>query len=157
MSKVPGFHILNDKSIGAIVDKMGIEKYGGSDLSTVICKEGDTADRLFIIMEGKVEIIVNDSVVRQMGELDFFGESSLIIENHERGATVNALTKTCDGINSKVTMLTLRRESFQSLLKDGIITSDVESILKDRHIKWQQEDESRLQNNNGGETGHVSK
>ena len=70
---------------------------------------GEQADRLYVIMKGRVEIIINvDGVgakkVREMGELEFFGENGLFEEGSSRGATVQSA-----GAVGKCTLLTLTR------------------------------------------------
>ena len=99
---------------------MSMEKFNAND---VVCKEGDPADRLYVIMEGSVEIVVQGNTVRTMKENDFFGESGLILEDgNERGATVNALTA---GSGSKVTTLTLTRASFRQLVAKKVVRRSV--------------------------------
>ena len=140
MQKVPGFGVLGDASMSKIIDKMNMEKFGGNNehLTKIVCRAGDVADRLYVIMSGTVEIIVNGTKVRDMIENDFFGEGSLITGEHERGATVNAVAG--DGI---VTTLTLSKESFNQLVSENIITQTVVTTLKERHLKWKKEDENR--------------
>ena len=115
--------------------------------SNVVCKKGDEADRLFVIMSGTVEIVVNEVKVRDMIENDFFGEGSLITGDHERGATVNAVIDAKEGV---VTTLTLSKEDFNVLVKNKVITAEVVEILTQRHQKWQREDEKRGDGSSSG-------
>ena len=89
-------------------------------------------------------VVCPGNVVRVMNKNDFFGEGCLIMEDQERGATVNALTR-----GGLVTMLTLTRESFRELTKSKVITAKVVATLKARQLKWQSEDEARKNNASG--------
>ena len=62
-----------------------------------IVKQGDAATAFFIIMHGRVEVIVasgkTSKKVKELGREGFFGEMALI-DGAKRGATVRALTDT---------------------------------------------------------------
>jgi CRP-like cAMP-binding protein len=54
--------------------------------------EGGYAYDLFVIVEGRAEVIVGGDVVAELGPGDFFGEAG-VIEKSERNATVIAKTR----------------------------------------------------------------
>ena len=56
-----------------------------------IVREGDIADRFYVIAEGEVEVTHGDVVIRRETEGDFFGEIGLL-RNVPRTATVTAVT-----------------------------------------------------------------
>ena len=54
--------------------------------------EGGYAYDLFVILEGKAQVVVGGEVVAELGPDDFFGEAG-VIEKQERNATVVAKTR----------------------------------------------------------------
>eukprot|EP00943_MAST-04B_sp_MAST-4B-sp1_P006712 g6712.t1 len=59
-----------------------------------ICKKGDLANEIFIIGDGKVDIIVDGKPVNTLSQSQFFGESAIKSTNEQgkRNATVTATT-----------------------------------------------------------------
>jgi CRP/FNR family transcriptional regulator, cyclic AMP receptor protein len=57
----------------------------------VIFNEGDTAQDLFVVQSGKVEIRLGNRVIETVGANDIFGEMALI-DHAPRSATVVAVT-----------------------------------------------------------------
>jgi CRP-like cAMP-binding protein len=58
---------------------------------TVICREGDPGDTMYIVQDGEVEIQVGGRVVEVVGPEGFFGEMALI-DQAPRSAAVVART-----------------------------------------------------------------
>ena len=56
------------------------------EAGTVIFKRGDPSDFMYAVLEGEVEIIVEDKVVATVGSGSLFGEMALI-DNGPRSAT----------------------------------------------------------------------
>lgn len=54
-----------------------------------IFAENDPGDRMYVVMEGKVDIVVGDTVVETVGLHGIFGELALI-DNAPRSATARA-------------------------------------------------------------------
>jgi hypothetical protein len=61
--------------------------------NTVVVREGDYDDCLYLIVDGEVEITKRGKELVQMGPRDFFGEIA-IFEGVQRSATASTLTKT---------------------------------------------------------------
>jgi CRP-like cAMP-binding protein len=79
---------------------------------TTVCRQGEAGDSLYLIEEGTVEVVVQDSlgdqsVLEQMGPGQHFGEMALLDEG-PRSATVSAV--------SDVKLLRLTRSGFQELV-----------------------------------------
>jgi CRP/FNR family cyclic AMP-dependent transcriptional regulator len=79
---------------------------------TTVCRQGEVGDALYLIQEGTVEVVVQDSlgdqsVLEQMGPGQHFGEMALLDEG-PRSATVSTV--------SDVELLRLSRDDFQQLV-----------------------------------------
>ena len=79
----------------------------------IIVKQGTTGDCLYVIQEGKVEVVLNekDSEIKlaELGEGEFFGEMGLF-EKDVRSCTVRALG------DSKV--MTIDKRNFYKTIRD---------------------------------------
>jgi CRP/FNR family cyclic AMP-dependent transcriptional regulator len=58
---------------------------------TVIFREGDPGDRMYGVIEGEVELSVNDRVIATLGREAVFGEMA-IVDSSPRMATATAVT-----------------------------------------------------------------
>jgi CRP-like cAMP-binding protein len=76
----------------------------------VIFREGEKGDRMFALMEGEVELFIDDKVVETIDDHDVFGEGALVQLNHTRFTT--AIAKTDSQIAE------LNREKFLFLLQE---------------------------------------
>src|SRR4029078_5773426 len=90
-----------------------LKRFEGHDLepSTVIIREGDAGQGLFVILLGEVEVLRRDpagtdKVVAKLGAGEVFGEMSLLGDKPTT-ATVRTLSRT--------TIMFLGREYFQRL------------------------------------------
>lgn len=81
------------------------------DLATgkVLCKEGQTAQEFFVIIEGEVEVTRRGKRLATRGDGEFFGEVALV-EDIPRTATVTAKTP--------LRFFVLTRRSFLRLLDE---------------------------------------
>jgi CRP-like cAMP-binding protein len=73
----------------------------------VLCKEGDTGQEFFVILDGKTEISSKGKSVAARGSGDFVGEIALL-EDTKRTATVTAKTP--------LHVLVLTRQDFRRLV-----------------------------------------
>ena len=58
---------------------------------TVIFRQGDPGDEMYVVQEGQVEIRLGDEVVETLGPGEIFGELALI-DDQPRSATAVAVT-----------------------------------------------------------------
>ncbi len=77
----------------------------------IIFRRGDTADCLYVINAGEVEVIQggegeNETILARLGEGEYFGEMALL-SNAPRNATIRAATD--------LEVLTIHRDDFMSL------------------------------------------
>ena len=90
VARVPLFAKLDVPLIARLVGLLSARKFSAGAL---ILAKGDTADAMFFIARGEVEVEVPDKVVR-LAEGDFFGEIALIHHDARRTANVYAARPT---------------------------------------------------------------
>lgn len=77
----------------------------------VIVREGETGDSLYIIVDGKVEVVDDNRVLNQLGARAVFGELSLL-DSSPRTATIRALEET--------SLLRLDQAPFYEIMSDYV-------------------------------------
>ena len=143
LQKCSIFSELDEVSIATIIDKMEFEMI---DSGTDICKQGDVADMLYLLMAGSCDVKIDGKKVADLKELDVFGEGALFPSANGalRGATVNAL--------EDVQLLCLSKEKLDLLVKSK--TLNKECLLKlakvfDKRVKMNEASVSTNVNNIG--------
>lgn len=76
-----------------------------------IFREGEVADALYVVVEGRVRVIRAGSAVTELSERDVFGEMA-VLDPAPRDATVETL--------GHCVFLRIRREDFQDLLAEEL-------------------------------------
>jgi len=117
--KVPIFSFLSDEELKKIVDMTGHNSYKKGSL---LCREGEKSDTLFIINEGGVKISKftkdgKEQIIHILTSGDFFGELSLFSNNQTYNFDVYAISDT------KICTLTKRN-------MDEILMNNPEISLK---------------------------
>lgn len=90
----------------------------------IICTQGEPGDSLYCIIDGQVDILVNDKVVQTLEKETIFGEMSLI-DKSPRSAT--AIAKTDCQIN-----LINEKRFIYLVQQTPYFAFDVLSVLADR-------------------------
>src|SRR5438067_7329604 len=80
------------------------------DAGAVVCKEGESDGRFYLIEDGSAQVTIRGRDVNQLGSGDYFGEIS-IIDGEPRSATVAASTP--------LRTLSMTSWNFRSILKEN--------------------------------------
>lgn len=95
----------------------------------VIVHQGEIADKFFVIVDGRVEVLVAQGeqkvVINELGKGDYFGEVGLL-EKSTRIATVRAKTA--------VKVVTFDRDTFASWLKENPTSQDEISTVATQRL-----------------------
>jgi cGMP-dependent protein kinase 1 len=83
-------------------------RYSFCEKGEMLINEGDPAFYFFIISKGRVEVIIEGEVVKNLSEGDYFGDLALLY-NAPRSASIKCL--------DDCYFWTLHRDSFQSTLR----------------------------------------
>lgn len=111
LAAFPLFVDLDTNEIKRFLQTAKIRSYNDDD---IICKEGEEADGLYLLIEGEVEVVKGDAIggrhlICTLREGEFFGEMALL-ENKPRSASVLA--------RSAVKVIFLGRGEFSGIPQD---------------------------------------
>jgi len=119
------------------------------DKDTIITREGDVSDVLYIILSGSVKVFLENPLgecmtLRELHRGDYFGELSLLDES-SRSASVVTLEKTMLGI--------LEKEAFLSCLRKNpeIAISLCTELSRRMRTITENVKDLNFQNNSGGQ------
>ena len=123
LQKSPAFASLGDASVSQIVDVMeySVLKSGG-----VLCRQGDAADRMFVIVSGECEVRIDGARIAVLKEHDVFGESALFPDasgSSVRSATVKVSARV-------VQLLVLHKAVLERLISSGVLNPDCVRALE---------------------------
>ena len=107
LANVPMFQGLSDKEMRTVVACAKQETYVAGENVVTQGKEGGP---FFVIMEGRADLLIDDTVQRQLGEGAFFGEMALL-EHQPRSGTVRA--------TEPLTTVTITSWDFLALLEES--------------------------------------
>lgn len=94
------FQQLSGDEIKSLAESVQVKDYEGG---TVIVREGDTADTLYLVVAGNVNVMKgNDQFLAMLGRDGFFGEMGLFAEGAKRSANCVAATLTTCALIDKI-------------------------------------------------------
>ena len=117
LQKSDVFSGVDSKSISKIIDTMD---YVMEDSGTVICKQGDVATTLYLIMSGKCSVNIDGAVIAVLGDLELFGEGALFPPVQASGM-IATRAATVIVVSEKIQLLTLSKENFDRLASSGTL------------------------------------
>lgn len=98
------FRALPGEELAQIADIAEEVPVGAGD---VVFAEGDPGEALYIVVEGRVQVLKGDRKLAELGERECFGEMS-VLDSEPRSATVSAVTEAM--------LLKIGREEFKDIL-----------------------------------------
>jgi len=95
----------------ALVELAGLLQEVDVQAGEVVVQEGETGESLFIIVDGRVEVVDDNRVLNQLGARAVFGELSLL-DSSPRSATIRAVEES--------TLLRLDQAPFYEIMSDYV-------------------------------------
>lgn len=111
MKGIPLLYELDQKEIDLMAHYL---EYRKEPEGSIIIKEGETADSLFFIVSGEVEVSVqtpvdSEPLVAPIGKGEVVGEMAMLSSHNIRSATVTAI--------SEIELLTLSKNNYETLVE----------------------------------------
>ncbi len=156
LKKVPFFRTLGKEGIDFVVERL---KFKPFDENEVICQIGDPGDKMYIIISGRVKVLVkseedgNETIIAYLGSGDYFGEMSLLTGEPRSASVITVepsemfiLNKAdFDVIVERYPSITLSmgkiisqrlRDTLQKTAKKGFrrVASEVKGSLSERNL-----------------------
>jgi hypothetical protein len=114
----PVFASLDTASVAQIVDVM---EYVTANAGETLCREGDVANKMFVIVSGECNVIIGASEVASLKELDVFGESALF-PDAVTGANVRSATvRIAAHLAEPARVLVLQKTMLDSLIRSHVL------------------------------------
>jgi putative ABC transport system ATP-binding protein len=120
---------LDHKVLADVASQVVVRPYPAG---TVIIRQGDAADRFFIIQDGEVDVEISAAggtaprVVNHLGRGDYFGEIGLLT-----GSTRNATVRT----TRETQVMELDRDGFMTMISTSDLTSqELSRVMRQRVI-----------------------
>lgn len=95
------------------------------DADTVVFRQGDDADRFFILVDGGVEVERDGEVLASLGPGAFFGESALLVRG-ARSATVTTIAAS--------SLWSVSYDAFNEAMSHHLLADDVHGPEAERRI-----------------------
>jgi len=129
LSRVPLLGQLTPAELALVALRVTVERYAPG---AVVVRQGEIADKLFVIADGQVEVVVEDGRGEQwrvttLGAHSYFGEIALMGDaTARRTATVRALSQT--------ELYSLHKEDFIALLRSQPSLAQEVAALAERRV-----------------------
>jgi CRP-like cAMP-binding protein len=107
LQRVPFFTELSEESVKAMV---GVSFQKNFQKEDAIFQQGDTADGMYVILFGEVDVIMDGEKIATLSTDDFFGEIAII--------TTEPRTATVQTTSADLSLLFLPKDIFDKVKKD---------------------------------------
>ena len=111
------FKNLPDYLITQLFEKLKLKKI--SDKENIITKGGQN-DELFIIKKGKVDLYINNNLIKTLSENEYFGEKNLLFESKNSDNYV---------ANGECEILSLNKADFNEVIKEGELKNYIKNNI----------------------------
>jgi len=140
LQKCPAFSTLDHGSVAQIVDAM--EYFGGVRAGDMLCREGDAADKMFVIVSGTCDVSIRGARVASLKDLDVFGEAALFPD--ASGASVRSATVRA-AAGTAVKLLVLHKSDLDALVKSRVLQPEcvraLSAVAAQRRLENKERDE----------------
>mmetsp|Transcript_5434 Transcript_5434/g.7182 ORF Transcript_5434/g.7182 Transcript_5434/m.7182 type:complete len:662 (+) Transcript_5434:1329-3314(+) len=125
IQKIPLFESIPAHKIHLVGTVSSVNRY---PYSTVLIEQGEKNDRFFVVRQGEVNVLINNTLIRKLVEGDYFGEMTLFTDADRASASVTVSSP------EGATFLECSRTDFRSLfLTEPGVLSDIQMrILGER-------------------------
>ncbi|MBT7609209.1 MAG: Stp1/IreP family PP2C-type Ser/Thr phosphatase [Bacteriovoracaceae bacterium] len=113
LKKVPLFKNFTYNELNKLIEIIRVKIYATNEF---ILKEGTTGEDMFIILAGKVDIIVNETVQASLGPGKLFGEMSLI-DKSPRSASIRSTEETRVMVISRTPLFSIFKQETRIAMK----------------------------------------
>jgi len=126
LQRVPFFQVLDQEGINFVVERLKYKRYEAEE---VICGAGDPGDKMYIIIDGQVKVVVfsedrEENIIAYLKSGDYFGEMALLT-----GESRSASVVTTDASE----MLVLEKTDFDRVIENyPSITLSLGKIISQR-------------------------
>ncbi len=133
LQSVPIFKMLGKESINFIIERL---KFKTFDSKNTICKVGDPGDEMFIIISGKVDIVIypegveEGQAVATLGPGDYFGEMALLTGEPRSASVITEGPVEAFALQQKDFDVILERYPSISLSMGKIVSKRLRETLK---------------------------
>jgi cGMP-dependent protein kinase len=131
--KVAAFRHLNEEQVAKLVNAFRLETF---KKKAKVFKQGDPGSVFYVIASGEVSILINGTLIRNMGSNAYFGERALLFEE-PRTATVEVVSSEAQIWSvDKAVFSQIVKGKMQKVLMERIKLQDTSVTLKElKHVK----------------------
>jgi len=121
--KVDIFSLLGDEDVENIIKKAHYKVFGDGE---VVINQGEAGDSLFFVIDGKLDVYIDNSNVGTICNNEVFGEMSLLT-GEKRKATIIS--------RSETHLLEITKEIINPYIQKGSFVDALASLIAERHLK----------------------
>ncbi|OMJ74855.1 hypothetical protein SteCoe_26108 [Stentor coeruleus] len=125
--KITLFRSLSDEKLKILINNLQIEQY---EQGKTIFTQGSLGEAFYIIKHGKVDVIIDNNLIRSINKFNYFGERSLLF-NELRSATIKAHKTVLVWVLKKSDFLRIIDEHMQNMMQKRIALQDTTVSLDD--------------------------